>query len=96
MFYEDGKEYIPLNIAFLDVPGYYNIFEDDSERMNFKVDDDSLGKNIDVFAQIGEIPRIDLYHYLYDDINGITYFKTKVFDNTGFRKNKDERKVITA
>ena len=45
--------------------------------MNFKLDDDSLTKIIDVFEHIGEILNIDLYHYLYNDNNGITYFKQK-------------------
>ena len=58
--------------------------------MNFKLDDDSLGKIIDIFDHIGEILKIDLYHYLYDDNNGITYFKTKVSDDTDFRKNKNK------
>ena len=47
-------------------------------------------KIIDIFDNIGEILKIDLYHYLYDDNNSITYFKTKVSDDTGFRKNKDK------
>ena len=58
--------------------------------MNFKLDDDSLGKIIDIFDHIAEILKIDLYHYLYDDNNGITYFKTKVSDDTDFRKNKNK------
>ena len=44
MFHEDGDEYIPLKITLLDVPGYYNIFYDDSKTMNFKLDDDLLKK----------------------------------------------------
>ena len=58
--------------------------------MNFRPDDDSLGKIIYIFDHIGEILNIDLYHYSYDDNNGITHFKTKVSDDTGFRKNKDK------
>ena len=83
---EDDDEYIPLKIAFLDVPGYYNIFNDDSKAMNFKLDDDSLGKIIDIFDRIGGILKIDLYHYSYDDNNGIKCFKTKVSDDRGLRK----------
>ena len=49
MFYEDDDEYIPLKITLLDVQGYYNILENDSKTMNFKLDDDSLGKIIDIF-----------------------------------------------
>ena len=52
--------------------------------MNFKLDDNSLGKIIDIFDHIGEILNIDLYHYLYEDNNGITYFKTKMSDDTSF------------
>ena len=44
VFYEDGNEYIPLKINFLDVHGYYNIFKGDSKTMNFKLDDNSLEK----------------------------------------------------
>ena len=58
--------------------------------MNFRSDDDSLGKIIYIFDHIGEILNIDLYHYSYDDNNGITHFKRKVSDDTGFRKNKNK------
>ena len=90
MFYEEDDEYIPLKVTLLDVPGYYNIFNGDSKTMNFKLDDDSLGKIIDIIEHIGEILNIDLYHYLYDDNNGIIYFKTKVSDETYFRRDKDK------
>ena len=89
MFYKDDNQYIPLKIPLLDVPGSYNIFNDNGKTMNFMLDVDSLTNFIDIFAHIGEILNIDLYHYLYDDNNSITYFKTKVSDNTGFKKNKD-------
>ena len=65
MFYEDDDEYIPLKIALLDLPGYYNIFNDDSKTMNFKFDYGSLGKIIDILGYFGEIVKIDLFHYLY-------------------------------
>ena len=52
VFYEDYNEYIPLKITLLNVPGYYNIFNDDGKTMNFKLDDDSLTKIIDVFEHI--------------------------------------------
>ena len=58
--------------------------------MNFKLDDNSLVKIIDIFDYIEKILNIDLYHYSYDDNNGITYFKTKVSDETCFRKDKDK------
>ena len=90
VFYEDDDEYIHLKTSLLDVPGYYNIFSDDSKTMNFKFDDDSLGKIIDIFEHIGEILNIDLYHYLYDGNNGMTYFRTKVSAERVFRKDKDK------
>ena len=43
-----------------------------------------------MYDHIGIILNIDLYHYSYDDNNGITYFKTKVSDETCFRKDKDK------
>ena len=71
-----------MKITLLDVLGYYNIFEGDSKTMNFKLDDNSLEKIIDIFDHIGKMLNIDLYYYSYDDNNGITYFKTKVSDET--------------
>ena len=90
MFYEVDDEYIPLKITLLDVPGYYYIFNDDSKTMNFKLDDDSLGKIIEISEHIRGILNMDLYHYLYDHHNGIAYFKTKVSDETCFRRDKDK------
>ena len=59
MFYEDDNEYIPLKITLLDVPGYY-VSNDDGKTMNFKLDDDSLEKIIDIFDHVEEILNIDL------------------------------------
>ena len=84
MFYEDDDddEYIPLKITLLDVPGYYNIFNDDGKTVNFWLDDNSLEKGIDMFDHIGEILKIDLDHYFYEDMRGEVYFKAKVSDET--------------
>ena len=87
VFYEDGNEYISLKITLLDVLGYYNIFEAGSKTMNSKLDNNSLEKTIDIFDRIGKILNIDLDYYLYDDDNGITYLKTKISDETCFRKD---------
>ena len=58
--------------------------------MNFKLDDDdSLEKITNIFDHIGKILNIDLDHYFHDDNNGITYLKTKVSDETCFRKDKE-------
>ena len=91
VFYEDGNEYIPLKIALIDVLGYYDIFKGDNNKtMNFKPNDNSLEKNIDIFDQIGKILNIYLDNYMYEDKNGDKYLKTKVSDKTCFRKDKDK------
>ena len=83
VFYEDDDdEYIPLKITLLDVPGYYNLFNDDGKTINFKSDNNSFEKNIDIFDHIGEILKIDLDHYFYEDMRGEVYFKAKVSDET--------------
>ena len=58
--------------------------------MNFKLDDNSLEKIIDIFYYIGKILNIDLDNYMYKEKKGDTYFKTKVSDETCFRKDKDK------
>ena len=58
--------------------------------MNFNLDDNSLKKIIDIFDHIGKILNIDLDNYMYEDKKGTTYLKTKLFDETCFRKDKDK------
>ena len=58
--------------------------------MNFKLDDNSLEKIIDIFDYIGKILNIGLNNFMYEDKKGATYLKTKVFDETCFRKHKDK------
>ena len=58
--------------------------------MNFKLDDNSLEKITDIFDHTGKVLNIDLDHYLYDGNNGITYLKTKVSNETCFKKGKDK------
>ena len=77
MFYEDGDKYILLKIIFKDVADFYNNYENGSKTMNFKLDDNSLGKIIDIFDHIEEKLNINLDNYCYEDNNGITYFKQK-------------------
>ena len=79
-----------MKITFLDVLAYYNIFKDASKTMTFNPDDDSLEKIIDIFDFIGKILNIYLDNYSYEDNKGITYLKTKVSDETCFRKDKDK------
>ena len=89
MFYEDDNEYIPLRIILLNVTGFYNIFKDNGKTMNFKLNDDSQEKIIDIFEHIGKELNIDFDHYLYES-NEDVYFKAKVSDDTYFRKDKDK------
>ena len=77
-----------MKVILLEVIGYYNIFEGDSKTMNFKLDDNSLGKVIDIFDNIRKILNINIYHYSYDDNNDITYLKTNISDETCFRKKQ--------
>ena len=58
--------------------------------MNFNLDDNSFEKIIDIFDRIGEILSIDLDNYSYDANKRITYLKTKVSDETCFKKDKDK------
>ena len=70
--------------------GYYNIFKGNSKTINFKLDDNSLEKIIDIFDNIGKILNTDLDNYMYEDKKGDTYFKTKLSDETCFIKDKDK------
>ena len=58
--------------------------------MNFKLDDNLLEKIIDICDHIGKILNIDLDDYLYKDSKSNKYLKTKVSDETCFRKDKDK------
>ena len=89
VLYEHDDEYIPLKIILRDVVGYYNDYKDNGKTMNFKVDDDSLGKIIDIFEYIEEKLKIDLNNFAYES-KGEEYLKTKVSDEACFRKDKDK------
>ena len=58
MFYEHNNEYIPLRITFKDVVGYYDVYNNDAKRMNFKINDelsDKIYKRlINIFEHIEE------------------------------------------
>ena len=77
-----------MKITLIDVRGYYNNFKGDNKTMNFKFDDNSLEKTIDIFHHIGKILNTDLDHYSYDDNNGITYLKTKYLMKHVLEKTK--------
>ena len=94
VFYEHDDKYIPLKIILRDVVDYYNDYKDNSKydskcsakTMNFKLDDHSLNKIIDIFEYIEEKLKIDLNTFTYES-KGEDYLKTKVSDETCFRKD---------
>ena len=65
--------------------GYYNDYKDNSKTINFKLDDDSFGKIIDIFDNIEEKLKIDLNNFTYES-KGEEYLKKKVSDETCLRK----------
>ena len=93
MFYEHNDKYIPLKIILIDVVGYYNDYRDTGKTMNFKLDDDSLHKIIDIFEYIEEKLKIDLNNFTFES-KGEQYLKTKVSNETCFRKDKDNKTNI--
>ena len=88
VFYEHDDEYISLKIILKDVVDYYNDYKDNGKTMNFKLDDNSLDKIIDIFGHIEDKLRIDLNNFTYEG-KGEECLKTKVSDETCFRKDKD-------
>ena len=86
MYYEHNDKYIPLKVILRNVIGYYNDYKDNGKTMNFKLDDDSLDKIIDIFEHIEEKLKIDVNNFIYES-KGEEYFKTKVSDETCFRKD---------
>ena len=58
--------------------------------MNFKTDDNSLEKVIDIFYHLEKVLNINLDNYQYEDSKSDTYLKAKVSDETCFRKDKDK------
>ena len=81
--------------------GYYSDYKDNSKydakysakRMNFKLDDNLLDKIYDIFEHIEKKLKIDLNNFTYE-YKGEEYLKTIVYDETCFRKNKDNKTNI--
>ena len=42
VLYEHNNEYLPLRITLKDVVGYYDVYNDNDKRMNFKINNDEL------------------------------------------------------
>ena len=93
-FYEHDDKYIPLKIILKDVVGYYDDCKDKGKTMNLRLHDDSLDKIYDIFDYIEKkILKIDLNNFTYESKDE-EYLKTKVSDETCFRKDKDNKTNI--
>ena len=87
VLYERDDKYIPLKIILGDVVGYYNDYKDNGKTTNFKLDDDSLDKIIDVFKHIEEELKIDLNKFTYDS-KGEEYLKKKYLMKNALEKTR--------
>ena len=54
MLYEHNNEYMPLRITLKDVVGYYDVYNNDDKRMNFKINDELSDKIYQRLANIFE------------------------------------------
>ena len=54
-------KYIPMKIILRNAVGYYNDYKDNGKTMNFKLNDDSLHKIIDIFEYTEEKLRVNLH-----------------------------------
>ena len=54
MLYEHNNGYIPLRIKLRDVVGYYDVYNDNDKRMNFKINDELSDKICKMFENIFE------------------------------------------
>ena len=64
-----------------------------AKRMNFRLNDDSLGEVYDILEHTEEKLEIGLNNYIYDS-KGEECLKVIVSDETCFRKNKDNKTNI--
>ena len=87
MFYEHGDKYILLKYILRDVVGYYNDYKDNKKTMNFKVDDDSLDKIIDIFEYLEEKFKIDLNN-LHMKVRAKNILKQKYLMKDALEKTK--------
>ena len=87
VFYEHGDKYILLKFILRDVVGYYNDYKDNKKTMNFKVDDDSLDKIIDIFEYLEEKLKIDLNN-LHMKVRAKNILKQKYLMKDALEKTK--------
>ena len=69
----------------------YNDYKDNGKTLNLKLDDASLDKIYDIFEYIEK--KTDLNYFTYES-KGEEDLKTKVSDETSFRKDKDNKTNI--
>ena len=46
VLYEQNNEYLPLRITLRDLIGYYDVYNDNGKRMNFKINNDEHSDKI--------------------------------------------------
>ena len=46
VLYEHNNEYLPLRISLKDLIGYYDVYNDNGKRMNFKINNDEHSDKI--------------------------------------------------
>ena len=90
VLYEHNNEYIPLRITLKDVVGYYDVYNNDDKRMNFKINDELSDKICqrlaNIFEHIEEKLNITLNDFTFEK-KGESYFKIKVIDEICFKEN---------
>ena len=91
LFYEHNNKHITLKIILLDVSGRYHSktksHSHNKKTMNFILDDDSLGKVSEILENIEAKLGLEINDYTYDS-GYARHFKTKVTNETCFRKKK--------
>ena len=90
MHYEHNNEYISLRITLKDVVGYYDVYNNDDKRMNFKINDE-LSEKIyprltNIFEHIEKKLNMTLNDFTFEK-KGESYFKIKVTDKICFKEN---------
>ena len=72
MLYEHNNEYMPLRITLKDVVGYYDVYNNDDKRMNFKINDELSNKIYqrlaNIFEHIEEKLNITLNDFTFEKI----------------------------
>ena len=91
VLYRHNNKYMPLRIIMKDVVGYYDVYNGNDKRMNFKVNNDEHADKIyqeleNIFEHNEENLGITLNDFTFEKKGG-SYFKIKVTDETCFKEN---------